>query len=175
VSNQSQLLFVIDTSAIYHKDQFTAENIQLATPSLIEKEMDRKGLKASVDLLKATNKLRIIDPSPDALQRVKETAAQLGDLQYLSTPDIHLLALALDLTAPKLHVIIISDDYSIQNVAQRLSLEFKSASTSGIREVIKWETYCGACGHKEPERTQETICPVCGTTLKRRAVQKEQI
>jgi UPF0271 protein len=173
--DQPQLLFVIDTSAIFRQDQFTAENIQLATPSLIENEMDQKGLKDTVALLKATDKLRIIDPSKDAIQRVKETAAQLGDLQYLSSPDIHLLALALDLTAKNLHTIILSDDYSIQNVAQRLSLEFKSVTSSGIREVIKWETYCSACGHKEPERTQESICPVCGTELKRRAKHKEQI
>ncbi|MFX1564685.1 MAG: NOB1 family endonuclease [Promethearchaeota archaeon] len=175
MSDQPPLIFVIDTSAIFHRDRFTAENIQLATTSLIEKEMEQKGLKETVALLKATDKLRIIDPTPSALKQVKETAAQLGDLQYLSDPDLHLLALAVDLHAQNLHAVILSDDYSIQNVAQRLSLEFKSASTSGIREVINWETYCSACGHKEPKRTQEKICPICGTALKRRAVHKEQI
>ena len=175
MSDQLPLIFVIDTSAIFRQDQFTAENIQLATTPLIEKEMDQKGLKDTVELLKATNKLRIIDPTPNALKRVKETAAQLGDLQYLSTPDLHLLALALDLNAQNLHAVIVSDDYSIQNVAQSLSVDYKSATTSGIREVINWETYCSACGHKEPKGTQETICPVCGTALKRRAVHKEQI
>ncbi len=175
ITTRKPLIFVIDTSAIYHQISFTAENIQLVTTPIIEKEMYRKGLKDSVELLKATEKLRIIEPSPQSLKKVKEAAVQLGDLQYLSDPDQQLLALALDLDAQDSHTVIITDDYSIQNVAKQLSLDFKSASTTGIREVINWETYCSACGHKEPKSTKEDVCPVCGTALKRRAVRKEPI
>ncbi len=172
---QKPLIFVIDTSAIYRQLQFTAEDIQLATTPIVEKEMQQKGLKDTIELLLATEKLRIIEPTSQSLDKVKATASQLGDLPYLSEPDQQLLALALDLDSQNFHVVVITDDYSIQNVAKRFSLEFKSASTSGIREVIIWETYCSACGHKEPKSTKEDVCPVCGTTLKRRAVHKEQI
>jgi len=173
--SQKSLIFIIDTSAIYRHLQFAAEDIPLATTPIIEKEMYQKGLKDTIDLLKATEKLRIIEPTPQSLAKIKAIATQLGDLPYLSDPDQQLLALALDLDSQGYHAVVITDDYSIQNVAKRLSLEIKSASTSGIREVISWETYCRACGHKEPKSSSNAICPVCGTTLKRRAVHKKGI
>jgi UPF0271 protein len=175
VQPKRPLIFVIDTSALYHQQQFTAEDIQLATTPAVEKEMHQKGLKENLDLLLATNKLRIIEPTTHSLEKVKITARDLGDFPSLSEPDQQLLALALDLTVQEYQVIVLTDDYSIQNVAQRLDIEFKSISTSGIREIINWETYCKACGHKEPPSTTETVCPVCGTALKRRAVRKQHI
>jgi UPF0271 protein len=173
LSSKRSLIFVIDTSAIYGQIQYTIEDIKLVTPPIIEKEMYKKGLKDTIDLLKATEKLRIIKPSPQSLEKVKTIATQLGDLPYLSDPDQQLIALALDLVTPEHQVVVVTDDYSIQNVAKQLSLDVKSASTPGIREVINWETYCRACGHIEPKSTTEEICPVCGTTLRRRAIRKE--
>lgn len=169
------LIFVIDTSALYNHEQFTAEDIQLAIPPIIEKEMYQKGLKDTIELLKVTKKLQVLEPTTHSLKKVKATATQLGDLPSLSDPDQQLLALALDLKSQNSHVVIITDDYSIQNVAKRLSLEFKSASTPGIREIINWEIYCPACGHKESKSSKEEICPICGTPLKRRAVHKKRI
>ena len=173
LSSRRSLIFVIDTSALYGQIQFTVEDIQLVTPPIIEKEMYKKGLKDTIDLLKATEKLRVIKPSRQSLEKVKTVANRLGDLPYLSDPDQQLIALALDLDTSEHHVVVVTDDYSIQNVAKQLSLEIKSASTPGIREIIIWETYCSACGHTEPKSTKEAICPVCGTTLKRRAIRKE--
>lgn len=175
LSKSKPLIFVVDTSAIYRQEQFTAEDMQLATTPLIEKEMYQKGLKESIDLLKATEKIRIIEPTSHALNEIRKAASQLGDLQYLSKPDQQLLALAFDLTSQSFRVVVVTDDYSIQNVAKQLALEVKSATTRGIREVISWETYCSGCGHKEPNSIKEDICPVCGTALKRRAIHKEQI
>lgn len=175
MNKEKPIIFVIDTSALFHQISFTAENIQLVTTPIIEKEMYRKGLKDSFELLKATEKLRILEPSPQSLEKVKKAAAQLGDLQNLSDPDVQLIALALDLALQDYSVVVLTDDYSIQNVAKQLTLDFKPASTSGIREIIKWEIYCGACGHKEPKLSQEEVCPVCGTALKRRAVRKQPV
>ncbi|MFX1319590.1 MAG: NOB1 family endonuclease [Promethearchaeota archaeon] len=172
---QRPTIFIIDTSALYHQQQFAAEDIQLATTPLVEKEMHHKGLKESLDLLIVTNKLRIIEPTSHSIKKVKTTAQKLGDLPTLSEPDQELLALAVDLTTQDYRVILVTDDYAIQNVAQQLGVEFKSVSTSGIREIINWETYCKACGHKEPGSTTETTCPVCGTALKRRAIRKQHI
>ncbi len=169
------IIFVIDTSAIINQIQFSAEDIQLATPPLVEKEMYDKGLKDTVELLIATNKLEIIEPTAVSLDEVKKTATQLGDLSNLSEPDQHLLALALDLSRKKVQPIVVTDDYSIQNVARRLSLDYKTATQPGIREIIRWQTYCSACGYKNPTQTKKGPCPVCGTPLKRRAIRKQSI
>ncbi|MFW9831726.1 MAG: hypothetical protein ACFFD8_08125 [Candidatus Thorarchaeota archaeon] len=175
MSSPKSLIFVIDTSAIFNRIQYTAEDIPLATTPLIENEMQQKGLKDTIDLLVATQKLRIITPSTASLAKIQKVASQLGDLPYLSEPDQQLLALALDLLAQNFSPILITDDYSIQNVAHRLSLEHKGTNQPGIREVLTWETYCSACGHKAPDLIKEKACPICGTALTRRAIRKERI
>lgn len=175
MTSPKPLIFVIDTSAIFNRIQYAVEDIPLATTPLLEKEMHQKGLKDSIDLLIATQKLRIIEPTAASLAKVRQTASQLGDLPYLSEPDQQLLALALDLLDQNFAPVVLTDDYSIQNVAQRLSLEFKATNQPGIREVLTWETYCSACGHKDPKLTKEEPCPICGTALKRRAIRNRRI
>jgi UPF0271 protein len=175
VANSKSLIFVIDTSAIFNRIHYAVEDIQLATTPLLEKEMYKKGLKDTIELLLATNKLQIIEPTARSLKKIRKVAIQLGDLSNLSDPDQHLLALALDLTGQDFAIVIITDDYSIQNVARRLSIEYKPASHPGIRELIRWETYCSACGHKAPQLVPDEPCPVCGTPIKRRAIRKKPI
>ncbi len=175
ISSPQPLVFVIDTSAIFNRLQYAAEEIQLVTTPMLEKEMYKKGLKETVELLIATQKLRIIEPSLESLNKIKEAANQLGDLPYLSEPDQQLLALALDLTLNEFQVVIITDDYSVQNVAKRLSLEYKTTSQLGIREVIKWETYCPGCYFKNSRLKKAEPCPICGTALKRRAIRKQPL
>lgn len=169
------LIFVIDTSAIFNRIQYAAEDIQLVTTPLLEKEMRQKGLKETVDMLLSAQKLRILEPTPTSLGKVRDVANQLGDLDNLSDPDLDLLALALDLTTQNHCPVLVTDDYSIQNVAQSLSLEFRGTNQPGIREVIQWETYCSACGNKASDMSKDEPCPVCGTPLKRRAIKKEPI
>lgn len=175
MSSSKRIIFVIDTSAIINQIQFAAEDIQLVTPPLVEKEMYDKGLRETVELLIATKKLGIIEPTAASLDEVKKTAIQLGDLSYLSEPDQHLLALALDFSRKEVQPIVVTDDYSIQNVARHLSLNYKTATQAGIREIIRWQTYCSACGYKDPAQTGKGPCPVCGTPLKRRAIRKQAI
>jgi UPF0271 protein len=169
------LIFVIDTSAIFNRIQYSAEDIQLATTPFLEKEMRQKGLEETVDMLLTAQKLLIVEPTPTSLKKVRDVANQLGDLNNLSDPDLDLLALALDFTTQNAHPVLVTDDYSIQNVAQSLSLEFRGTNHPGIREVIQWETYCSACGHKAPDLSKDEPCPVCGTSLKRRAIKKKPI
>ena len=168
-------IFIIDTSALFNRINYAAEDIRLATTPLLEKEMHQKGLKDTLELLLATDKLRIIEPTAASLEKIHKVAMQLGDLSNLSDPDQQLLALAIDLSHQDFDVVIITDDYSIQNVARRLSISYKPASHPGIREVIKWETYCSACGHKAPKLVHKEPCPVCGTPIKRRAIRKQPI
>jgi UPF0271 protein len=175
MSLENPVIFVIDTSAIFNRIQYAAEDIQLATTPLLQKEMEQKGLKDTVELLISAQKLRVIEPTPTSLQQVREAASRLGDLDSLSDPDLQLLALALDLSKQSFHAVILTDDYSIQNVARSLSLEFRGANQPEIREIIQWETYCSACGDKASGMSKNEPCPICGTPLKRRAVKKQSI
>jgi len=175
MSQPPAVIFVIDTSALVGKLQYAASDIQLATTPLLVKEMLRHGLKDVVQMLGDTQKLRILEPSPESIKVVVDAATSLGDIAYLSQPDQQLLALAIDLSKQDFHVVVLTDDYSIQNVAQRLSINFRSIGEHGIREIIQWETYCPGCGHKFHNYSKGDSCPICGTFLKRRGVRKHQI
>ena len=67
--------------------------------------------------------------------------------------------------ASKLKGEIISDDFSISNVAKNLRLKISPVMTGGIKDVGKWVHYCPGCrsNHKNGKE-----CPMCGTPLKRK-------
>lgn len=165
-------IFVVDTSAMMGQLQHMTEDIQLATTPLLLQEMLQKASKENIQLLLDMQKLKVLEPSAPSLKEVMKAAKELGDFPYLSQPDQQLLALALDLQNQEYSVVILTDDYSIQNVAQQLSLKYKSISEQGIREVIQWETYCPACKRVFFDHKKQDPCPDCGTPLKRRAKRK---
>lgn len=94
-----------------------------------------------------------------SLSKVREVAKGTGDSSRLSKTDIELLALALELKA-----IMATDDYSIQNLASVLGVEFMPMNMKGITKVVRWNYLCTGCGKvfKEPQPD----CPVCGSALR---------
>jgi UPF0271 protein len=169
------LILVVDTSALMAQVQYAAPDVELATTPLLLDEMHKHGLEETVQTLVDTQKMRILAPTQASLKTVVEAAKSLGDLKYLSEPDQQLLALALDLSQQGYRAVVLTDDYSIQNVAQRLSIDIRGVGQAGIRSVIEWETYCSACHRRFPSGAKGDICPVCGTPLKRRARRKQQV
>ena len=95
-------------------------------------------------------------------------ANRLGDAHVLSQTDLELLALALELKNEGLNPLIITDDYSIQNVANKMKIEFSSLTTKGINRLLKWIRYCPACYKKFNDNISLKICSICGTKLKRK-------
>lgn len=115
-----------------------------------------------------SGKLKIKAPSEKYLNKVKASASRIGDAFFLSETDIQLLALALEFKAFGYATQIVTDDYSIQNVATQLGIEFASLATFGIRCLIEWVRYCPACRRKYSADYNYTKCAVCGTVLKRK-------
>lgn len=103
--------------------------------------------------------LRIVSPGSDALDRAKETAVRSGDIGRLSETDIGLVALTLELGG-----VLLTDDYSMQNVARILGMEYRSVALDGIKRVEKWYFRCRYCGKYHEEKYPD--CPVCGGPLK---------
>jgi UPF0271 protein len=107
-------------------------------------------------------------PAQEAREKVDECAIQVGDSFFLSETDKQVLALALDLKSSGSTPQIVTDDYSIQNVAKRMGIEFTSLATFGIRRVLEWMRYCPACHREYAANCVSTECVVCGTALKRK-------
>jgi UPF0271 protein len=97
-----------------------------------------------------------------------EIANRLGDLHVLSQTDLELLALALELKSEGLNPKIVTDDYSMQNVANKMKIEFIPLATKGINHHLKWIRYCPACYKKYSNNFTLKICLICGTKLKRK-------
>jgi UPF0271 protein len=117
-------------------------------------------------------KLRIRTPRNSFLQEVNEASRKVGDVRYLSEADLQVLALALELKRAGFHPFIVTDDYSIQNVANQIGVNFTSLVTYGIRFRFNWILYCPACYRKYPSDYKFKSCEVCGTKLKRKPLRK---
>ena len=124
--------------------------------------------KAAVE----NRKLRVRTPKISFLRKAKEASKSVGDVRYLSEADVQVLALALELKSRGLDPLIVTDDYSIQNVANQIGVDFASLMTYRIRFRFDWILYCPACHQKYPPDYKFKSCEVCGTELKRKPLRK---
>jgi UPF0271 protein len=120
-------------------------------------------------------KLKLRAPKAEFLDTVKESSRDLGDVLFLSDVDLQVLALALELKSAGNEPLIVTDDYSIQNVANQLEVEFAPLMTFGIRFRLHWIRYCPACRRKYPPDYRHRKCEVCGTELKRKPLKKTMV
>jgi UPF0271 protein len=120
-------------------------------------------------------KLTVRSPKDSFFQEIQEASRKIGDIRYLSEADFQVLALSLELKGKGLSPMIITDDYSIQNVADKVDVEFRSLMTFGIKFRFKWILYCPACFRKYPSDYKFKCCEVCGTELKRKPKKKTRL
>lgn len=148
---------VLDSSALYlGKD--LPEGGEFHVPPSVVSELRRHGLGMRLEYLLAS-RLSVSSPSPASLARVAAAAEETGDSGRLSPTDRDVLALALDLDAE-----LVTDDYSIQNVADLLQVPIRSMEERGIRERFTWRYRCSGCS-KLFERPQPR-CDVCGAPVR---------
>jgi UPF0271 protein len=145
---------VADASAFIQGLPFSG-SVELFTSPLVEKEVE--GLKG-FDMLKASS-VQVRAPSEASLTKVRAGAKRTGDDARLSDADIEVLALTLELGLP-----IITDDYSIQNLAHHMGIEFITMREKGIKEELHWSYRCIGCRRYFDEKIEE--CPVCGSEVK---------
>ena len=119
-----------------------------------------------------SGKVKIIMPQEEFSNKIKISASKVGDSYLLSETDMQLLALALELKANGENPEIITDDYSIQNVAKQNGIQFYALATFGIKRVLEWIRYCPACHREYPINSSFSVCQICGTELKRKPKRK---
>ena len=120
-------------------------------------------------------KITIMKPKDSVYQQILEASKKVGDMRYLSEADLQVLALAKELKERELSPLIVTDDYSIQNVASKIDVEFSSLMTFGIKYRFKWILYCPACYRKYPPNYKPKDCEVCGTEVKRKPKKKSRL
>lgn len=122
-----------------------------------------------------SGKTIILQPQEQFFRQIVDASKKSGDMRYLSKADIQVLALGLELKVDGKTPVVVTDDYSMQNVANKIGVEFMSLMTLGIKKRFKWILYCPACYHKYPSDYKESCCEVCGTELKRKPQKKSRL
>jgi len=150
------------------EEQYT---VPMVKQEIIESSMPWVRFKTAIE----SEKLRIKKPTEQSLHRAKTSAIMVGDAFFLSETDMQILALALELKTLGYHPLIVTDDYSIQNVANQMDIEFASLATFGIRRRLQWVRYCPACHKKYPADYKSRKCNICGTELKRKPQRKKSL
>ncbi len=162
-------VIVLDTSAFLAGfDPFSLSEEQVTVPKVEEEIRKNSIILVRFKTALENGKLKVKAPSEEFLNKVKASSTKVGDSFLLSETDIQLLALALELKAIGYTPQIVTDDYSIQNVATQLGIEFLALATFGIKRLLEWIRYCPACYREYPANCSTKECQVCGTELKRK-------
>lgn len=147
---------VLDTSALMSGRAFEGK---LVTTKDVLRELRRhKAMTPQLEAFLAV-KVRIASPTPESVAAVRSQAGITGDAQRVSGTDAGLVALAVDFDA-----ILVTDDYSMQNLAEALGVAFEPVVERGITRQVRWRYRCTGCGKRYEE--WKDPCPVCGAKLR---------
>ncbi|RLE49264.1 MAG: ribonuclease VapC [Candidatus Methanomethylicota archaeon] len=167
-------IYVLDAAAVLHGFPIGEEKHEIVMSEKTMEEVISK--KEILDLYLNIGKLKKAKPSDSCVKQVIDVAKETGDYAELTDADVDTIAIALTYLQLGNDVVLITDDYSIQNVANKLSIQYKPITTTGIKYEIKWVTYCPGCKSKYYDIDENIgICPKCGHTLSRKAVKKLKV
>jgi endoribonuclease Nob1 len=165
--SQNRRIIVLDTSAfLAGYDPFSQTDEQVTTPKVEEEILRNSMIKLRFQTAVESGKVKIQAPNSDVAAKTHATKA--GDTFKLSETDMQLLSLAFEFKEQGYTPQIFTDDYSIQNVAKRLGIQFNALATLGIKRQLEWIRYCPACYKQYPADSKYKECQVCGTELKRK-------
>ncbi|HEV8594316.1 MAG TPA: nucleic acid-binding protein, partial [Thermoplasmata archaeon] len=145
-----------DTSALMSGKPFVGD---LFTTEDVLRELEKQeALTPQLETFLAV-KVHVVSASSAALASVRTRSQGTGDAPRLSRTDIGLLAVAAEIGAT-----IVTDDYSMQNLAQAMGLPYERVLEPGITQLVRWQYKCTGCG-KYYEDWRDP-CPVCGAKLR---------
>jgi UPF0271 protein len=149
-------MHVLDASAFIH-EYHTSE--QMASIPMVQEELEDEHAYR-FDAMEGSG-MHIHIPDGETVERVERAAGKTGDGEELSETDIRLLAAAFELDGT-----LVTDDYAMQNVAEKLDVATEVIAREGIEEARDWLFQCQGCGREFEENADR--CRVCGSPLSRK-------
>jgi UPF0271 protein len=175
VGNETEV-FVLDTSAFIAGYGSPRSGESLYTVPAVKGEIRAGGLQRfRLENAERTGLLIVLKPEEKYRKEVQRVLSELGETRVLSEADLQVLSLGIQLQGEGNRTIIVSDDYAVQNIADRMMLGIKSVRTRGIKRRYKWITYCPGCRRTFEDPPIDNVCSVCGTFLKRRPSTERKI
>ena len=156
---------ILDATSFYAGIPFASQEQSFTTPLVLEEIKHIKKSYDAVQTLIDLGRLRIVEPEQKNIDSILEKANNTGDLLNLSKEDVSVLALCIQLGGE-----LVTDDYTISNVAKQMNLRVIPIMTKGISKILDSVYFCPAC-NKTFEKISE--CPICGSKLKKKSVQRK--
>ena len=152
----------MDATAFYAGIPFSSQSTHYVTTLVFDEIKHIKKNHDALQILIDSNRLLVRQPQADFQERVEKCAQKTGDIHSLSKQDISCIALSLELNTE-----LISDDFAVLNVSNKLGINTIPLMTNGIKVVGKWIFYCPAC---KKDFSDEKNCLLCGNKLKKKLV-----
>jgi UPF0271 protein len=149
-------MHLLDTSAFIH--EYHTDEPKASIPLVREELEDEHAYR--FDALEGSG-MHLHIPEPETVERIERAARETGDFEELSRTDIRLVAAAFELDGT-----LVTDDYAMQNVAERLNVTVEVIAREGISEQRDWQFQCAGCGREFDENHDR--CPICGSDLSRK-------
>ena len=153
---------VLDATAFYAGIPFSSQTTHYVTTLVFDEIKHIKKNHDALQILIDSNRLLVRQPQADFQKRVEKCAQKTGDIHSLSKQDISCIALSLELNTE-----LISDDFAVLNVSNKLGINTIPLMTNGIKVVGRWIFYCPAC---KKDFSDEKNCLLCGNKLKKKLV-----
>lgn len=151
-------VYILDASALI------TEGIpkgKIITEEEVYQEVHDKKSKLEMKL----NSIEVRRAKSNYIEKINKVSKETGDYFKLSDPDKKLVALALEYEKQKNNLKLISDDYAIQNICEKLKIPYEGHRQEKIDKKIEWIKICEGC-RKKIEDTELKNCPNCGSDLK---------
>lgn len=154
----SKKLKILDASAVMRSNHDYRDGNFIISSNVKNEVLDENavlGLETAIN----SGYVKVMDANLKYLEIAREAAKVSGDLPVMSDEDIEVLALGIEYCAD-----IASDDYAIQNVAQKLGINCEKTTQTGIKKNIKWVWKCSGCRKKQHSNG---VCDICGHEKRR--------
>ncbi|PKK85497.1 MAG: hypothetical protein CVT48_05160 [Thermoplasmata archaeon HGW-Thermoplasmata-1] len=187
MSGKSGAVHVVDSSFILSGKPVSGEFEAVTVPRVLD-EFRPGGVQHRKLEFMLEMGMRVFEPCKASTEAVREAARKTGDSGRLSDTDVELVALAAELVSgvgadggcgtcgaggcEKRDVVVVTDDYSIQNICRALGIDFQPISQGGITQQRHWIYRCAGCGRYFKEEQKADICPVCGSAVRSAAKRK---
>ena len=155
---------ILDTTAFlakYPLQQYSSYHL-LTTPNVVSEVKDRESREA-LEIAIDIGRIQVIEPDRKYVERAIVISRSVGEHISLSKTDLSVLALALQYSI-KGSVIVITDDYALQNTLLQAGISFKPLRTIGIKTIRRYLVVCPACGYISTN-IGEKRCPLCSSKL----------
>lgn len=154
-------IYILDTTALL--SWIIPEGKNIVCTHVLSEVMDELTLTV-VDGYIKSGKIIIKDPEEKYILEAVKLARDTGDYVKLSETDIHIIALALEYHEENEDVVVVTDDYSIQNILSKKNIRFQGYFRR-IKKEVEWVLVCSQCGKVYPPDYPKKHCEICGGTI----------